>query len=560
MRGRFVRALGAIAAVSLSLVAVPAAPASAAPAAMPRTNAHGMRRTTLATPSSQSQVQSTVPPHLRWYGGPVLQHVKVVEVVYGDGTYLPQVTGDAAPNIPSFFSQVTNSSYFDWLSEYSAGNRWIQRGSFVDRYTITPSFENDGASCTIAGVNTSCIDDTDISAELTAQVNASTLPAPDADTLYFVFFPQSKTITAGTDNSVDNFCAYHSTVPFSGSQNLRYAVMPYASNDEGCGPSVGIGNTESVASHELTEAVTDPDVGLATQTAAPLAWYDLHYGEISDICNGQQGTLTGTDTFHYKVQLNWSNQNNICEMAGAARTISVGDASVVEGDTFSRYLSFPVTLSSPSNATQTVNYTLQGSPSNGTTATAGVDFTMASGTVTFPAVKGRTPSVAYISVPVKGDTTVEGTEQFRVVLRNPSPGYAISRSTGFGTIIRDDPVAFKYSAISIGDTTVYVGDHGDRELMFPVTLSRPWLGALPVRWQITGGDAQLNHDFFGATSGMVLIPAGGMGAPIRIPIHAHTVSGSPKTILVTLSQVPGYPLPQGIGINRARGTGTLKAG
>jgi hypothetical protein len=558
MRGFLGRAVVALAAISIGLAVVPAA-ANAGPATAPRSHAtHGMRRNVLG--ATAAAVRPAATPHLHYYGGPVLQHVKVVEVVYGTGTYLPQVTGDTTPNIPSFFSQVTNSPYMDWLSEYSANGRWIQRGSFVNRYTITPSGPNDGDACTIASQSLTCIDDTNISDELTAQINATNLPAPDADTLYFVFFPQSKTITAGSDNSVVNFCAYHSTVQFSQSQNLRYAVVPYGSSDNGCGGSIGIGNTQSVASHELIESVTDPDVGVATDPGPPLGWYDMQNGEIGDICNGQQGTLTGTDTFHYKVQLQWSNQNNVCEASGAARTISVGDASVVEGDTNYRYLSLPVTLSSASNATQTVQYTVQGGPSNGMTATAGVDFNSSTGTVTFTPVNGRTPTVQYINVPVKGDTTVEGTEQFRVVLSNASAGYAISRSTGFGTIIRDDPVAFKYSAISLGDTTVYVGDHGDREVQLPITLSRPWVGDLPVKWTITGGDAQYGSDYFGPTSGMVVIGSGGMGAPIKIPIHPHTVSGSPKKIVVTLSQVAGYPLPSGIGFNRPVGTGTLKAG
>ncbi len=558
MRGLFGRALGAIAAVSLSVAVVPAA-ATATPATAPRAHAtHGMRRTVLG--ANAAVLPETV-PHLTYYGGPVIQQVKVVEVVYGTGTYLPEVTSDTTPNVPSFFSQVTNSSYFDWLSEYSANGRWIRRGTFVNRYTITPSAPNDGSPCTIGGQSLSCIDDTNISDELTQQINATNLPAPDADTLSFVFFPQSKAITAGADNSVQTFCAYHSTVQFSVSMNLRYAVMPYSANDNGCGPNLGIGNTQSVASHELVEAVTDPDVGLATGPAAPLAWYDAQNGEISDICNGMQTDLTGADSNVYKVQLNWSNQNSTCEASGAARTISVGDAAVVEGDTNSRYLSFPVTLSSPSNVTQSVQYSLQGAPSDGMTATAGTDYTSSSGTVWFTAVNGRTPALAYIKVPVKGDTAVEGTEQFRVVLSNASAGYAISRSTGFGTIIRDDPVAFKYLAISVGDSTVYVGDHGNREVLFPVTVSRPWLGAVAVKWQIVGGTAVHNVDYFGATSGILIIAAGAMGAPIRIPVYPHTVGGTPKTILLGISSLPApYNLPAGIGINRPQGKGTLKAG
>ena len=68
----------------------------------------------------------------------------------------------------------------------------------------------------------------------------------------------------------------------------------------------------SVASHELIEAVTDPAVGIATKIASPLAWYDSVNGEISDICNAQQGTVVGANGVTYTVQKNWSNALNSC--------------------------------------------------------------------------------------------------------------------------------------------------------------------------------------------------------------------------------------------------------
>lgn len=69
---------------------------------------------------------------------------------------------------------------------------------------------------------------------------------------------------------------------------------------------------DSVASHELIEAVTDPAVGLASTFAAPLAWYDRTNGEIGDICNGQQGTTVGGDGVTYTIQLEFSNAANNC--------------------------------------------------------------------------------------------------------------------------------------------------------------------------------------------------------------------------------------------------------
>jgi hypothetical protein len=110
------------------------------------------------------------------------------------------------------------------------------------------------------------------------------------------------------------FCAYHGTYVRNG-VNVNYGVIP----DQGGGCAGGCGrnaqrvnNMDSVASHELVEAVTDPAVGLATTFAAPLAWYDRTNGEIGDICNGQQGTTVGGDGVTYTIQLEFSNAVNNC--------------------------------------------------------------------------------------------------------------------------------------------------------------------------------------------------------------------------------------------------------
>lgn len=76
----------------------------------------------------------------------------------------------------------------------------------------------------------------------------------------------------------------------------------------GCGTGTVTQNTDSVASHELIEAVTDPAVGLATVFGPPLGWYDQPDNqEIGDLCNAPQGTCGG-----FSVQKEWSNRNGAC--------------------------------------------------------------------------------------------------------------------------------------------------------------------------------------------------------------------------------------------------------
>ncbi|MCB0923928.1 MAG: cellulase family glycosylhydrolase [Mycobacterium sp.] len=87
--------------------------------------------------------------------------------------------------------------------------------------------------------------------------------------------------------------------------------------------------------------------------------------------------------------------------------------------------SFTVTLAAPSSQTVTVQYATM----NGT-ATAGADFAASSGTLTF--APGETQKT--IAVAVKSDSLTEGTENFHVMLSNPT-GATLTDAMGMGTII-----------------------------------------------------------------------------------------------------------------------------
>jgi hypothetical protein len=246
-------------------------------------------------------------PHLNYYGGPVISKVKVVVVIYGTGTYLTGITNPTAPSIASFLTQVTKSAYFTWLTEYNTPTQTIGTGSYSESVQITPAAARNGSTIT----------DAQIQAELSSQMTAGHIPAPDNNTIYMVFFPKNKKITEGGSTScvAGGFCAYHGTFKRNG-QYVFYGVLPDMSPgtlcNTGCGGSSQFNNQTSVLSHELVEAVTDAGVGLAIVYGPPLAWYDPNNGEIGDICNGIQGTVLGSDNITYTVQKEWSNQSNAC--------------------------------------------------------------------------------------------------------------------------------------------------------------------------------------------------------------------------------------------------------
>jgi VCBS repeat-containing protein len=109
--------------------------------------------------------------------------------------------------------------------------------------------------------------------------------------------------------------------------------------------------------------------------------------------------------------------------APALPTLSISDATVAEGDA----ATFTVTLSAPSATPVTVTWgTLH-------QTTSADDLPPAAGTLNFE--PGQTSLT--ITVPSTEDTTVEGTEEFRVVLSAPS-GATLVKATGAGTITNDD--------------------------------------------------------------------------------------------------------------------------
>jgi hypothetical protein len=116
--------------------------------------------------------------------------------------------------------------------------------------------------------------------------------------------------------------------------------------------------------------------------------------------------------------------------------VSIGNASVVEGNTGTVNAVFPVTMGWSTISPVTVNYATA-DPQADTSATAGVDYLPQTGTVVFQ--PGQTETT--ISVPVVGDFVPEPDETFIVHLYLPDPPLVVAKiqdGQGLGTIIDDD--------------------------------------------------------------------------------------------------------------------------
>ena len=347
--------------------------------------------------------------HLTYYGGPVISNVHVVEVLYGPGSYDPQIAGTSTPTLGKFFTDLTNSGYISLLTQYSTDitslpgtNQSIGTGTFDGVFQITPSAANSGTT----------IDDTQVQAELIAQVTAGNLPAPvldaagDMNTVYLIFFPPGVTTTdAGTSSCVSGgYCAYHgATTNTYNSMNLLYGIFPDMQPGSGCYTGCGssptvFGNYTAVSSHELSEAITDPMAALAFTLASPVAWYDSVNGEIGDICNQQQGSYVANGTT-YTIQYEFSNAANNCVLppAGGPPDFSLSDSPIDLSVTQGSNGTTTITVTPTNGFVGEVNLSASGLPS-GVTATFASNPATTGSVVSFAASSTATTGTAIVTI------------------------------------------------------------------------------------------------------------------------------------------------------------------
>ncbi len=109
--------------------------------------------------------------------------------------------------------------------------------------------------------------------------------------------------------------------------------------------------------------------------------------------------------------------------------VSIGDVTVIEGNSGTTNALFTVSLSKPQDHVVTVAF----GTADGTATLADNDYVSTAGTLTF--APGATSQV--ITVAVVGDATVEPNETFKVNLSN-AVGSVLYNGTGTGTILNDD--------------------------------------------------------------------------------------------------------------------------
>jgi lysophospholipase L1-like esterase len=246
--------------------------------------------------------------------------------------------------------------------------------------------------------------------------------------------------------------------------------------------------------------------------------------------------------------------------------VSVGDATVVEGDARTRTLTFPVTLSEASATTVGVQYTLASVTASGG-GNSTFDFNFKGGTaksLSFvpAAATGLTPVSKTVSVTVYTDTSDETDETMRITLTSPSGGLVMQRAVGIGTILDDDPSSGL--EVAVGDQALVEGHvRTGRTFQLPVTLSEVPAGPVTVAYTVTSTTATwaknatvVGGDYGGKQSGTLSFAAGatGLTKKIAIPVWPDTVGEAHDEIVATITPVS---LPGGAAITRASGTAVL---
>lgn len=290
----------------------------AAPADQPDASDSGVASVADAQPDILAMAPDTAPPAYPAFkpampqivtGGGVLAKPNVVNVSFaGD-----PLEGD----IDTFASAMQGTSYW---------------GDRTKEYGIAPLTV--GARIHDPTVWAATTDDTAIQTWLTGQLAgdagvAAGWPAPDANTVYVLYFPPGITVTMqGTGTSCVDFHGYHSNIALPGGQLVPYAVISRCASIPEDTAATGIQYVSAVVSHEAIEAITDPFItsvfnntpaggtpkglGWAGTDPAHVALEYVTSEELMDLCtlipdgSGHGAFYTPPD-FPYLMQRGWSN-------------------------------------------------------------------------------------------------------------------------------------------------------------------------------------------------------------------------------------------------------------
>jgi hypothetical protein len=200
-------------------------------------------------------------------------------------------------------------------------------------------------------------------------------------------------------------------------------------------------------------------------------------------------------------------------------TLSIGDVTIVEGNSGTKQALVTVSLSQPSSNTVTVNYATANN-----SASAGSDYTASNGTVTFsPGTTSQT-----ISVDILGELITESNESFFINLSNANNA-TISDNQALVTIQNDDQ-----TTLSIGDVTIVEGNSGTKQALVTVSLSQPSSNTVTANYATANNSALAGEDYT-ASNGTVTFSPGTTSQTISLDILGDEKVESDESFFLNLS-------------------------
>ena len=200
---------------------------------------------------------------------------------------------------------------------------------------------------------------------------------------------------------------------------------------------------------------------------------------------------------------------------------------VEEGDSGTTNVAFKLSLTNPSVQVVTLNYATQDG-----SATAGSDYVAASGTFTIPAGA----SSATVNIQINGDTTVEFSETFNILLTNVTNATLFNSSTNVLINNDDSSVQLADAAISVnegaGFVNVTVTRSGITLKAATVTLTTSDTAGLQD-CALANGKASERCDY-GTVVGTAQFPVGEFSKTFTIPIVDDALVEGNETFTVSL--------------------------
>ncbi|MFC5578225.1 Calx-beta domain-containing protein [Lysobacter niabensis] len=223
--------------------------------------------------------------------------------------------------------------------------------------------------------------------------------------------------------------------------------------------------------------------------------------------------------------------SSVCRIDTPTTSLSIGNASVTEGNSGTKVMTFTVRLSQPSLSPVRYNIATRNS-----TAVAGSDYVARSLTgVTIPALE----TVSAFTVTINGDLVKEPNETFLVNVSGVV-GASVADAQGVGTITNDDS-----SLLSVADISIAEGNSGTKVATFTLKLSQP--SSTPVSYNIAtaNGSAVAGSDYAARTLVGETIPAGQTSRTFAVTINGDTAREANEAFSVNVTNVVNASLSDG---------------